>query len=551
MQISFSFLTELVVKSKEMKLAIIWIVSLSVAFAQQPRSVTCVFGLTVHGYSCSIVQTNLQNVDSINIVLGNHQQDRNNASVIGFSMPSSSLNFFPLQVFELFQNLESIVFSRSRIPVLESHVFANRHILRSVDIRDSNINSIQTGAFMNLVNLNSLFLSLNPISSLPRSIFDTLTSLRTLELFSTGISRLEANLFLNTRALNIINLQFNQIRHIDRNIFDSTQQLQELQLTGNPCGAGENLNFQNILNGDLSNILPQLSRCFGATPISCEFTNNTQILGISEFGYTCTIEGQTLEADQRTDTKEFGGAHLINMSNNNVTNLRISYSKIPFFLTEMFTTFSELRAIEINSGGLEEIRSDDFLNAGNLESIYMQYNNIKVLNGGIFAGLSRLQKLSLSKNEIERVDGNAFSGLTALRVLYLQENRIRRLNSNTLNSLSLLLDLNLSQNYLTRIPGLLFFHNRNIGVIMLAANQISAIDESFLGNLPRLAVLNLINNRCVNALLDGNRNRINEELRQCYEEYKNLLPDGTRQVIMEIDGEVGLTDSDGRRIIEL
>lgn len=534
-----------------MKFAILLLVLLSAVSGQEPRNISCNFSLTIHGYSCSIEMANLREVNSVNIVPGNHQQDRDNNDVIGFLLPSTNINFFPLEAFELFPNLENVVFSQSTIPVLESHVFANRFRLRLLDLRSSGITSIQANAFMGLTLLHTLILHSNPITILPRGIFDSLLSLRTLELHTTSITRLESNLFLNTRALNVLNLQLNEIRHIDRNLFTNTQQLQELRLGGNPCAIDANLNFIDIRDGDLSNILPQLSRCFGVTPITCEYTNNTQILGISVFGYTCTVEGQTLEESQRCEVKDFIGNHLVNMANENVVNLRINYSKIPFFLTEMFTVFSGLRAVEISNGGLEEIRSNDFLNAGNLESIYMQYNNFKVLSGGMFAGLSKLQKLSLGKNEIERVDGNAFSGLTALRLLYLHDNRIRRLHRNTLNSLRELRDLNLSRNYLTRIPGLLFFNNPQVGVIMLDSNHISAIDESFLENLPRLAVLNLLYNRCVNALYDGNRNRINEGLRQCYAEYKNLQPEGTRQVIMEIDGEVGLTDSEGRRIIEL
>jgi Leucine-rich repeat (LRR) protein len=363
-----------------------------------------------------------------------------------------------------------------------------------------------------------------------------------------GVTRLERNLFANTQSLNIFNMQFNAIQFVHRETFDNTRQLQQLLIGGNPCGDGASLNFYEIQYGDLTNILPLLSRCFGVTPITCNYTNNTQILGISDFNYTCTIESQTLEEKQRSELKQFGGSHLLGMGSDNVINLLINYSNIPFFLTEMFTSFPNLRAIEITNGGLQQIRSNDFLNGGNLESIYMQYNNLKVLNGGIFAGLSRLQKLSLGKNEIERVDGNAFSGLTSLRLLYLQENRIRRLHRNTFNSLRQLRDLNLRANYLTRITSLLFFNNSEVGVIMMDSNQIAAVDERFLDYLPRLAVLNMLNNRCVNALFDGNRNRINEGLRRCYEEFQTLPADDTRQVIMEIDGEVGLIDNDGRRI---
>lgn len=531
-----------------MNLIVFLAVLVTTATAQQARSLICGFQLTALGYTCVIPIANLQQVNQVNIVAENHQQDRNNGHVVGFSLDTSNLNFFPLQAFELFPNLEQISFPRARIPTLEASVFANRQGLRFIDLENSGIRVIEEGAFNGLIRLETLILSNNEFATLPRGIFDFLESLRVLRMDTSTLTRLEANLFANTPNLNILSMQSNQIRFMHRGTFDNLRNLQQLAAGGNPCGGGANLNFFEIQNGDLTNILPLLSRCFGVTSIMCDYTNNTQILGISEFAYTCTVEGQTLEERQRSEVKEFGGSHLQGMGVDSVINLRINYSKIPFFLTEMFTTFPNLRAIEITNGGLQQIRSNDFLNGQNLESIYMQYNNLKVLDGGIFAGLSKLQKLSLGKNEIERVDGNAFSGLTSLRLLYLQENRIRRLHRNTFNSLRELRDLNMRANYLTRISSLLFNNNPQVGVIMMDSNQIAAIDEDFLEKLPRLAVLNLLNNRCVNALFDGNRVRINEGLRSCYEEFRLLPADYTRQFIMEIDGEVGLIDNDGGRI---
>lgn len=403
----------------------------------------------------------------------------------GFQPLFHSLNFFPSQTFELFPNLQHIFFASNNLPTLEAGTFANYYNLRSLVLHANEISIIQAGAFNGLTLLVDLNLQYNRISSLPARIFDQLLSLEVLTLHFNQITRLESNLLLNNRQLTHVVLSSNSINHIARNVFDNTRQLQSLLLEMNTC---INLNFLNIRDGDLTNILPQFSGCFGVSPVTCEF-NETRVLGISELGYTCTVQETTLTKDQ--NKIEFGGNHSSGSTNIDVVNLRIIYSQIPFFMTQMFTTFRNLRAVEISNGGLESIRASDFLGGEMLESIYMQYNNIKVLNGGIFAGLSRLQKLSLSKNEIEFIDGNAFSGLSSLRLLYLNDNRIRRLHRNTLNSLTELRDLSLGRNYLTRISSLLFFRNRELGYIMMDYNQISAIEGDFLENLPRLAVLNL------------------------------------------------------------
>lgn len=504
----------------------------------------CQFGITARGYTCTIPTANFADATGVLFETSNHLQGRSNADVVGFSLTSSGIPFFPLETFELFPSLEQIILPRANVQFLEANVFGGRSRLLFLDLRSSNIQNLDARAFVNLTALIELNLSDNSLQTLPVGVFDSLTSLEYLNIRFNVIRRIEANIFVNNRELTYLNLEINVITYIDPNVFDNTRKLQSLYLGTNTCVSQ---NFVNIPDGDLTNILPQLQECFGRSPVTCEFTENTQILGISEFGYTCTISETNLTSNQRRRVA-FGGSHVASRSNSAVINLRVQYSNISFFMTEMFTTFTNLKAIEITSGGLEEIRANDFINAENLESIYMQYNNIKVLSGGIFAHLPRLQKLSLSRNEIERVDGNAFAGLSSLRLLYLNNNRITRLNRNTLNSLVELRDLNLASNYLTRISSLLFSRNPEIGSILLNSNHISAIERDFLNNLPRLAVLNLLSNVCVNALFDGNRVRINEGLRDCYEEHENLPAEGSRRVIMEVDGEVGLIKDDGTRV---
>jgi Leucine-rich repeat (LRR) protein len=529
-------------------LGLLLVALLSVTLGQESVNVACEFSLTSQGYTCFIPTGAMANVSRINITTENHQQDRNNYDVVGFTFIQSFINFFPLQAFNLFPSLEDIIFTGNNIPMLESNVFVNQYWLRRLSLQFNMISSISSNALLKMSFLEYLNLSLNSISSLPQGIFRDLISLTELNLRGNLIVQLNPNMFEKTFQLAHIDVAVNKIRRIDLNTFDNLEHLESLMLVMNDC---VDENFEGIQgeNHLRSFVLPRLSRCFSSFPVACSFTENTQILGISEFDYTCSIYDTTLEKNQRQVT--FVGTHQDDMSNNNVVNLRVNYSRIPFFMSEMFTTFPELKAVEISYGGLETIRADDFVNAKNLESLYLRYNNIKVLNGGTFSNLPKLQKLSLGQNEIEIVIGNAFSGLKSLRLLYLNDNRIRRLHINTLNSLNELRDLNLGRNYLTGISSTLFRDNPQLGVIMLDSNQISAIDENFLDNLPRLSVLNLISNKCVSQLFDGNRNRINEQLSGCYEAFRSLPAEGTRRVIMEIDGELSLNNEDGLRIVEL
>jgi len=135
--------------------------------------------------------------------------------------------------------------------------------------------------------------------------------------------------------------------------------------------------------------------------------------------------------------------------------------------TSLFTTFPNLKNMEILNCGTTTLVTDAYANCNNLEVIILEGGNIPNVPAGIAQTCSNVITLSLGNNLIATIDANAFQGMTNLA------------------------GLNLANNQLTCIPSNLLLNSRAYVSITMGFNAITAIDYNIISGLPNLQVFDM------------------------------------------------------------
>lgn len=234
---------------------------------------------------------------------------------------------------------------------------------------------------------------------------------------------------------------------------------------------------------------------FGTSAQSFDVSCNYQTL---ENVYYCIIEGATVADDENANIV-FGGTHQTNRSNVDVERVEIRNSNIPFVMTQIFTTFPNLRRIEIRASGLARIQSNAFSNAGHLDRIYITgHTQLTAIYANAFSGAVNVEIVDLGVNGIQTIHETAFDGVENLVSLIMDTNRIRELPADFFSNFPLLETINLSDNQLSSLNGRFFANNRQLININVVRNQIDGIGWTILDGLDRLRLFDARQNLCVN-----------------------------------------------------
>lgn len=278
--------------------------------------------------------------------------------------------------------------------------------------------------------------------------------------------------------------------------------------------------------------------------ISCSFT-------ISGSNYYCLLPIIEIE-DIKNQTIVFNGQHVSGRDNENVSHVLFEpVSKIPFVLTEMFTTFPNVVEVWMMDIGLTRIQSGDFTSANCLEMLNIKNNSeLTVIEANAFAGAHKLNYMELSNNSIENIHGSAFIGLGDVRQLYLRNNHIRKLPTNIFKSLKSLELLYLENNLIETLDGSVLSNNRNLTTAFFDSNKINAIGRTFLDGLEKLEVLAIRSNNCVDDLFSVYESStiefMHERLDKCYVNYDKQ--DTVEIYTLELHGNLLIRDENGNVI---
>lgn len=220
----------------------------------------------------------------------------------------------------------------------------------------------------------------------------------------------------------------------------------------------------------------------------------------------------------------------------------VSFADAPFDLgkvpTVAFTTFPELKLLNISKTNIGDVSASDFTQALKLKELYLDGNKIQAIKSNVFSTaartaqqpseiakvalkspfpLEKLKELLLSGNEISEIEDNSFYGLNDLWRLNLEKNRLTEIRSKMFTGLPSLsmLDLSYNQisdiaddafqlpsleylylndNKLKRLPDTIFQHSPKLGVINLNNNMLEQIGKSMNG-LPELRTVALSRNQ--------------------------------------------------------
>ncbi|XP_078488415.1 leucine-rich repeats and immunoglobulin-like domains protein 3 [Ciona intestinalis] len=168
----------------------------------------------------------------------------------------------------------------------------------------------------------------------------------------------------------------------------------------------------------------------------------------------------------------------------NITTLALSHNIITTI--EGLTEWPSLRVLDLSFNTIRGIRSNTFINQGNLTELYLHKNNITTVNEHAFAGLVSLETLSLGRNRI----GNGRNGLK-----YFAPSEVLASNAECIGNLSKLRFLDLSRNRINHIKGLAFNGMCQLRTLLLHGNRISNLKDASFYSLKALTTLRMDDNR--------------------------------------------------------
>ncbi|CAO1364458.1 unnamed protein product [Diamesa serratosioi] len=287
--------------------------------------------------------------------------------------------------------------------------------------------------------------------------------------------------------------------------------------------------------------------------LQCQFIDDI----IERIDYTCLLEG--VSVINETENVIISGTHQLNRTNADVRNIKIVNSTMPIILPQLFETFPFAIAIEITSSQLQDIQTNSFMYARNLQVIKITNNPVSSVYEGVFSILYTLRVLQLSHNNISYVNKNAFQGLFNLQDLDLSHNQIDHLEVKTFEPVSKLRFINLGNNLLTEIENELLKYNSNLSSIVLQNNRINAIAPDFIKtlNMENLQVLALNQNKCINASFFRTipwLETIENGLEICISNFNGTPvppPSEVKTFVLHLRGELSITDETGMEIISL
>lgn len=129
--------------------------------------------------------------------------------------------------------LKTLNLADNQITTINQNIFTKLTSLRQLDLSDNQIIKIGPGVFNGLLKLEELFLYGNKIVEIDAEAFTGLRSLQKLWLNNNEIIEIDPRVFTSLVALKTLNLADNQIAMINKNMFANQRLLEELVFDGN------------------------------------------------------------------------------------------------------------------------------------------------------------------------------------------------------------------------------------------------------------------------------------------------------------------------------
>lgn len=527
-----------------MKALICIILSLCAA-AHGQIDIPCILGFSDNEYTCRLPQVDLAQFDNFVITSANHLPGQSDATVQSFVSINNNFQYFPTTHISRFTGLVAIKITGSNITELPPQSIANRPGLRRLNLNSNFISTISPQAFTNTVGLHQILMMFNHLTFIDNAVWGLFTGLLELDLSSNLFPMIPATALQTSTALTALSMNGNQITFINSTFFDNLINLRSFNFLTNPCYSGQFINLHTVAGRNDLNT--RLAPCFTLGPrrLTCSFGTNFQ--GVNFGLYTCLLRGiEILNPDEQI---ELGGFHVSGQNNGNVQHVWIDASNVRYILSEAFNTFPNLRHLRYQGSQLEFIQPGAFINATSLEELTILMNAVRRLEANAFQNATALRILNMWFNSLEHIDEAAFAGLINLREIHLYDGRLTTIAPNVFAPAPQLYLVEIGFNQLTTIDHRWFASNPLIGQLMFNDNR---IDEIFPGivDMPNLTTLRLRNNVCIDnefTITPANREQVRLALETCLFNY----PLRRQTFTLELEGDLELTDEDGRVIVTL
>lgn len=256
--------------------------------------------------------------------------------------------------------------------------------------------------------------------------------------------------------------------------------------------------------------------------------------------YMCSLQRITVLDPSVNVT--FNGTHDDNRTDADVDLVQIYSSNTPFIINQLFTTFPNLRFLNIYDSNLATIVIPP---EAQILQLSIVGNNISTLTSSSFRNQTQLRYFYITHSGVTDIDEDAFGDMHAVEYFSLWNNSIQKLLPRTLAPLINALRINFRNNLLSIIDEDIFLQNTNLEELYLGFNQIDQIHpRSFVNLRNSLSMIDLTGNQCVSQSFslesDQDWTTMNNSLEVCF---RNTPV--KRNITLEFSGPMTIYDELG------
>lgn len=185
-------------------------------------------------------------------VLGTQKPTKTYFDVTELVIHNQQTIFLPVNIYEIFPNLEKYFVGASQLKSIEKANFQNLKHLTIISLGVNEINNIDADTFWDNKNLITLLLHDNKINRLDRDLFINNLNLKTIYIYGNQIIHLDSDLFRNNLRLEELHINKNKLQFIGATLLKPLKSLMIVNMESNIC---VNAYFTNATLDDLQKII--------------------------------------------------------------------------------------------------------------------------------------------------------------------------------------------------------------------------------------------------------------------------------------------------------
>lgn len=338
------------------------------------------------------------------------------------------------------RSIHSLRIVLSNLKTIPTRAFAHFDSwLTRLELRDSNIETIEHRAFINLYNLQHLSLHSNQLKTVTPEAFEGLTNLQYLDLSRNHIYRIPNEVFNTLSHLYSLDVSENYmnclgVEHMARMM----PHLNSLKVSGNPWSCLCGTKLASFLDSrripyNRDSLFDMSDNCYATgsptSPTTVVITPSTTTtteppsIGI----YNETLKGSCFRVAGSTEPRYRcigGNLQLLKNIPRDAVSIEFHEGHLPVLPSSFLYDFRNLQELIIRNCGLRTITPGAFRGLDSLERLTIQGNPLTSIEVDWF-NIERLERLDLRGNSIRYIAPGAFRHLHRLVYLNLEGNDLQ------------------------------------------------------------------------------------------------------------------------------